>query len=409
LDDQSEYAAGNITIGRNLLESSYNQTINLNAKTKVLNHSFTASNALITGGQTLGTASFIGLVSSASYVQIFTGGTGVWVKPSWAQTVTVIAIGGGGSGGGGYYSGVSEPGFKTGGGGGGGGEILIHTYNASSLPETVSYQVGSGGPGVGTNTNGNPGGFTRFGSTGVTTYRVLESRGGYGGFAGIRLGDANQTTFLSNTIPSSILSTGAGGGGAGVSNPTSSWGLGSNALRWSDASDLPYTPFDAIRMPFTGSGAEFNYFTSATSGYSIQGIPAPFAPTGGGGGTGVSGSTNTPYATTGAIGTGKGGGILNANTKTGGIMIRGSFTVSTNGVINNAVAQPRTTSTVTSVPGFYQFITVGLGGRGGNAQNSPSAILPVSGGLYGGGGGGGGWNRGSAPGGAGVLVVISEA
>ena len=313
------------------------------------------------------------------------------MKPSWAQKITVIAIAGGGSGGGGYYAFSSETGFKTGGGGGSAGEMIMHTYNASALPSSVTIQVGAGGPAVGVNTNGNPGGFSRFGPTTGATFRVLEARGGFGGARGIRtLDNDGATTSNTQPTPSSFISTGGGGGGAGVSNPASSWG----SIRWCDASDLPYTVNDAIRH--------------SLNSLANPGIPSPVSPTGGGGGTGVSGSNNvgsvynSPTATAG-----KGGSILSINSNTGSAL-DGTPTNrwSAKGHINNSLVQTVNTSTPTSLTNFYQYVSIGLGGRGGNFNNS---IAPVAGGNFGGGGGGGGWNKSSAKGGDGVVVVISEA
>jgi hypothetical protein len=77
-------------------------------------------------------------------------------------------------------------------------------------------------------------------------------------------------------------------------------------------------------------------------------------------------------------------------------------------VVNTNISQ----TISTSQPANYPFMgtTIGLGGRGGRSDGNSEA---VAGGLYGGGGGGGGAvdsiAGNGASGGAGVLIVISEA
>jgi len=61
---------------------------------------------------------------------------GTWVKPSGITTVRIECIGGGGGGG------------ADAGGGGAGASITSGTYNAASLPATLTVAVGGGGNGA---------------------------------------------------------------------------------------------------------------------------------------------------------------------------------------------------------------------------------------------------------------------
>ena len=142
--------------------------------------------------------------------------------------------------------------------------------------------------------------------------------------------------------------------------------------------DAASVPFATNTIPVNGSNA----------------IPAAVAPTGGGGGAGL---TSTGIGTT----AGSGGQILESQTFNG-------TTINGTSLLNNSV-------NLTSAPSMSFYGTsVGLGGRGG--RTSATAYKPVNGGKYGGGGGGGvahpnglyGENLGGF-GGPGVVIVISEA
>ena len=175
-----------------------------------------------TGSNLAGIPAFIGLVTSASFAEVYdsTTSTSTWTKPSWAQKITVIAIGGGGGGGGGYPLTAGNQ-TRSGGGGGAGGEIVWNTYLASDLPNSaISLQIGAGGAGGGTqNTNAVNGGNSIFGTDTNANYVVLTARGGYGGSGGARAETSTSITAIDGMTrpspgrPSTFNSTGAGGGG----------------------------------------------------------------------------------------------------------------------------------------------------------------------------------------------------
>jgi hypothetical protein len=403
-----------IQIGNSISENtSPQQKLEIYAKTEILNNTFTASSALITGGQPVGSASFWGLVSSASFYQVYTG-IGTWSKPNWAQSVTVIAIGGGGGGGGGSISTAINL-IKTGGGGGGGGEVIVQRYRASELPQTVSITVGGGGPGGTRNTptgnRGSHGGRTIFANT-SNNFTGIVARGGYGGEGGtvgtnsIINGNIQSTTNWSiyngigtlgswlKTIPGSVNTYGGAAGGFGGverSFATSSQGLpGSFTMNLMDAPALPYTI----------AHAAFH----CTVGDSSIGTPSPITTTGGGGGSGIRANGTTAGVA------GAGGSILTSNSASATLSgLTTNYPPSfVQGVVNANISQTISTSSPANYP--FMGTTIGLGGRGGRADGSSE---PVAGGLYGGGGGGGGssdTNAGNgANGGNGVLIVISEA
>jgi hypothetical protein len=378
-----------IQIGNNISEAtSPQQKLEIYAKTEILSNTFTASRALITGSQTSGNPSFWGLVSSASFVQIYENSISSWTKPDWAQTITVICIGAGGGGGGGFATSAATT-FKTGGGGGAGGEMVVHTYRTTDLPASgIPINVGGAGQRGGVGLDGGAGGNSTFGNTtAASSYTVLEAKGGGGGLKGVSGNIASVITPGRATgKPTNNISTGAGAGGCGVATPDTFWGQ----MRFCDAPRLPYTLNDSvIEQSIAGlSGQRF--------------IPSSVAPTGGGGGTGV----NTSNASI-AGNVGRGGSILSVNTNTG---LAGGLSVvySADGFINVYSQKNQLSSTTTpqSLENFYKYVKIGLGGRGGHPTNGQTA---VQGGLYGGGGGGGAFNSAGANGGSGVVVIISEA
>ena len=367
-----------------------------------------------TGSMSAGTPSFIGLVSSASFYEVFTSGQ-TWYKKPWAQRYTIIAIGGGGGGGGGCTATTAAT-IKTGGGGGGGGEVIVHTYRASELPNSVTITVGAGGGGglVGdpSGARGNNGGSTVFGSTSEQIVGIV-ARGGFGGEGG-RLGHNSSVTLntlstttkhlydhygnngiIIKTIPSSIMSLGGGAGGFG--------GLRREfATSSATSTDEKMSLINGAPLPYTVAHAAVH--SSFLSQASI-GIPNPITTTGGGGGSGV----DTNGGTYG--GGGAGGSVLTSVTASLGLnnywyAIPNTYT---RGMVNYDITQAVSEAS----PKNYKFMgtSIGLGGRGGSSNNN---VAPVKGGDYGGGGGGGGANNNAnygtgASGGDGVLIVISEA
>ena len=108
------------------------------------------------------------VIDEANDVQIFTE-SGTWTKPITGSLVYVRVWGAGGSGG--KYSSNSSLDYAT---GGGGGAYSEKWFNIEDLGVTENVTVGIGGAGVITQTSGNTGGTSSFGSH-------LTSTGGGGG------------------------------------------------------------------------------------------------------------------------------------------------------------------------------------------------------------------------------------
>ena len=320
--------------------------------------------------QNPGTASIFGLVSSASYINKYevANGTAVytWHKPSWAKTVTVVAIGGGGGGGGARNKFAGANSYATGGAGGAGGEITIQSFNASDLPATVTVAVGSGGQSVSGNSQGGNAGNSTFGT-------LVLARGGIGG--------AN-TSLFNNTIGKTSYTQGR------QSKPWTGFGSGwggrgvvSDGTGGGDAPSLP------MRDPIIAD-------PNVSNAYPWLSV---LTPTGGGGGAGMNCSDPNNDCIV-YYGRGAGGAILPSARN-----VNNTYTIE--GVVDRTYQRPGDSN----VPAYYTL--VGLGGRGGE-----SGVNAEDGGLYGGGGGGarthptsGGTFFPSGKGGDGVVVVISEA
>ena len=159
-----------------------------------------------------------------------------------------------------------------------------------------------------------------------------------------------------------------------VTSPKTVFGSDGNGSVPKSQTNVPFAP---NTIPIHGSNA----------------IPAAVAPTGGGGGAGIS-SVGTTHAG------GTGGSILESN----------SFNAT---VISGLTLLNNNTNVTPPSMSFYGTL-VGLGGRGG--RTAATAYKPANGAKYGGGGGGGvahptgTYNEHLGGfGGPGVVVVISEA
>lgn len=327
-----------------------------------------------------GTSSFYGLVSSASYVEVFEN-SGTWYKPFWARIIKVICIGGGGAGGRGSNSNVAA--LRCGGGGGAGGNVSFGEYDAGLVDNSVNITVGSGGNPDGTTVAARTGTTSAFGGTGtnIGIYSPGNHSHGarqiaYGGEGGADApatsaagafvnGGSTLSTLLPEYIP---------GGPGGIGFP-------SNAQRPNLSSiSLPQDP--------GASGIQNGFYSNVGS----------IAPTGGGGGGGLSATVNQFIA--GA----PGGGIRDALIS-GAVGSQFRVHSNTKKVMDGSETIPLS---------IYLYNTfIGLGGRGGGSLNTTS---PVAGGKYGGGGGGGRAQANGlaadikgASGGPGVVIVISEA
>jgi hypothetical protein len=342
---------------------------------------YTTGSIYVTGSidvkTTPGTASIMGLVSSASYTEIFeivgSNGTYNWNKPSWAKTVTVVCIAGGGGGGGARTAFSSVNRFSTGGAGGAGGAIVMGRFDASNLSSTVLVTVGRGGNSTTTLQGQVPG---AGGIGGDSTFgEYIRAQGGAGGVGSIT--SANTTTTTAYTVGRGsigFMGFGSGWGGRGIVLPTTGIDGEPPALPMRDAINAPFAPASAYPWP------------------------SALTTTGGGGGAGMDCLSQpcAAYSGRGAGGRINGGGRGTAYP---------SYDVA--GVVPNNVTYQRPTNN--NVPAYYTL--VGLGGRGGE-----SGVDAEDGALYGGGGGGArpqpAQNTDGFPsgkGGNGVVVVISEA
>ncbi|HRX23327.1 MAG TPA: hypothetical protein P5512_04225, partial [Chitinophagales bacterium] len=116
-------------------------------------------------------------------VQVFTGTTTLWAKPTGAVSVTVICIGGGGGGGSGGVTGD-----MSGGSGGGAGGMSEMTFNAANLDANVLAYAGAGGTGGAAVSSGDG----KDGGNGTKSFfgDYLKASGGNGGNGGSSTGAA---------------------------------------------------------------------------------------------------------------------------------------------------------------------------------------------------------------------------
>lgn len=264
------------------------------------------------------------LLNSRTY---YSGGSTnwqIWNKPKNINKVHFFCIGGGGAGGGGQQSGSNQ---LTGGGGGAGSTILQSVYQSFLLPDILYVRVGSGG--IGSSIAGTAGGISY-----VSVYpNILSSNlvaisgtsagggtngsaGGAGGIIGTEaspsiaafLSMSEFTTFpgiagtagsITGTTPSniigltnSILTGGAGGGGAGFLS----------------GSEVPGASITANGLsPLIAGGTVVIGGSSRPGGNGIT-YNIPFFSTGGAGGGASYGSAAAIGGAGGRAGIGSGGG-----------------------------------------------------------------------------------------------------
>jgi len=295
-----------------------------------------------------------------------------WTPPTWAKKIKVVCIGGGG-GGGSAPADEDNITLYCGGGGGGGGTVTLGEFRIEDIGTgSISIVVGTGGLGGTEDRGGTSGGDTLFGD-------YLIAKGGWGGIQG----NTNESVF--GGLPRTNINytnTGGGPGGRGSSTGfTLSIGVPSECI----APTLPI-PQSYLNKP--------QYFLQA--GTNVP-IPSSIAPTGGGGGLGIS----------------QPGNVRNDGDTIGGTLKLNNYnTLSLIPISYNS-------SSHEYYPAFNA--KIGLGGKGGNPYLLSG---PTDGTMYGGGGGGAfaggvtgsyptgfpngtGYNYG-ANGAMGAVIIISE-
>jgi hypothetical protein len=324
-----------------------------------------------------GTASFIGLVSSASYTMVYTSsGTYTVNVPTWSQYVTVVAIGGGGAGGNGIFSTDSTQ-YRFGGSGGGGADCVYQKLHISTFSSALTIQVGTSGSRRVINSAVFPNGGDTKVKIGVNSLNqdiFLVAKGGYAGNNGTLQPTTNLVGINGAPPHNSYYWSTGGGPGARASATISS---GTSPGNDTNATPLPLAP-------------DVNHNGSSNK-------TAAVAPTGGGAG-GVIANNSTTVSSGGT-----GGGFTTNRQTTNGSQQALGFV--------NLVRNYTNDSTPQRVN--WNGIILGLGGRGGGSNGTA-----VKGGDFGGGGGGGralhattdpnNQTTGS-DGGAGAVILIFEA
>jgi len=318
-----------------------------------------------------GTSSYAKFAETGSQIETIIKSQN-WTPPTWAKKIKVVCIGGGGGGG---SAPADENGIELfcGGGGGGGGTVTLGEFRIEDIGTgSISIVVGTGGLGGDETRGGTSGGDTLFGD-------YLIAKGGWGGIQG----STNES--VAGGLPRTNINytnTGGGPGGRGSSTGyTLSIGIPSECI----APPVPI-PQSYLNKP--------QYFLQ--TGAPVQ-IPSSIAPTGGGGGLGISQPSN----------------VRNDGDTTGGTLKLNNYsTLSLIPISYNS-------SSHEYYPAFNA--KIGLGGKGGNPYLLSG---PTDGTMYGGGGGGAfaggvtgsyptgfpngtGYNYG-ANGAIGAVIIISE-
>jgi hypothetical protein len=280
-----------------------------------------------------------------------------WNKPSNCQFVHFFVLGGGGGGGAGQGSGTGTS--RRGGAGGGSAGGVTGLFPSSFLPDVLYLQVGSGGIGGITTTNG---------SGGTLSYVMVSPDTG-------------------KTAANIILVSGdaaAGGGLSGVNGGTA----GTAGTIWTYTGNL-FKDFGLV-VPFAGQISAAGNTTSSSNPISVSGITVAGAP-----GAGMNG------------GTAQVGGVINGvgfiPTMIGG-PAGGSVTSTTAGGNGSGGFMTFNPNTV----GYSSQQLMFVGGSGGGSSDGGSGGSGGSG-AYGSGGGGGGagfTNLGGSGGRGGDGIII---
>lgn len=278
-----------------------------------------------------------------------------WVKPPGAAMVYMFALGGGAGGGGGF---TRASGAAGGGGGGGAASIASLLIPAIFVPNTLFVQVGVGG----------------IGSTGSTV------AGSNGGHSYISIGAypagtlASMITHQQIYLHSGLLSTPAGGGGAGtvaVGGPAGAAGAIATAALNTIGSNMGFWKATVGKVGFIG-------------GFSAAGTAASNV---------LSASTTT---TSGGAG---GGGANAANTAGGDVTGAGIF---------QTIAGAAAGTSGLGGSGIDLF-AMSIGGAGGDGSAAGVGGKGGNGAIGSGGGGGGSGTTGGTggKGGDGRVLIIS--
>lgn len=208
---------------------------------------------------------------------------GTWTKPSNAETgdhVYVHVVGGGGSGGRDIASGTEE-------GGGGAGGALMFFDDIDDLGATESVTVGAGGAAVSTDTGGNAGGDSTFGTAGLNSNYVRAEGGGNGNTrtpGDAWRGQSAQTSPSGGERPwrggqggdstSNHDGTNShyGGGGGGGADTSSSIGVGSGSAKAGRGGDAVDGGSSAEAGHFPGGGGGASVDFDGDSGAGADGI-----------------------------------------------------------------------------------------------------------------------------------------
>jgi hypothetical protein len=156
-----------------------------------------------------------------------------WSKPRGCKLIYIATIGGGGGGGGGQ-SGSNTP--RTGGGGGGSSQGLFGFIPATSLPDVLYVNVGQGGVGGLSNTNGS-GGTPSYVSTLPSPNGVNVVSMSYGGGGGATLGTGGVVGngALQNTLGGGVFTAAAALGFNGIVTAPSIAAIGGGTTTTSGA------------------------------------------------------------------------------------------------------------------------------------------------------------------------------
>lgn len=246
-------------------------------------------NNTFTGTNVFATSTFNGFITGATRIeQVTFNASSTWTKAAGLQYIRVQAWGGGGSGGASHSdSGNSEA------SGGGGGGYTEKWFLVSELGATETVTVGAGGAAIGplsnTNTSGNNGANTTFGS-------LLTAYGGGLGTSGNDIGGNGGSSFSQ-----AGGSVDAGAGGTESAGPGfGTWGGGGGGA------------FTDANPPIDAQAGAVSIYGGGGGGAAVRGASSPGAAGGGvskfggAGGAGVSSAT-TATATSGSAPGGGGG------------------------------------------------------------------------------------------------------